>query len=61
MVEVLRRLEAQQLGGGLACPWCGLQGLSPEALWHHAPLYHTWDPNVAATCDICSRCAWAAA
>lgn len=36
-----------------ACLYCGQEGLSPEGLWLHSPLYHIYDENRSGTCTVC--------
>ena len=41
--------------GPLSCAYCGMQGLSEDALHRHLDLFHTYEPNIDAPCPICSR------
>eukprot|EP01062_Namystynia_karyoxenos_P068902 TRINITY_DN6405_c0_g1_i1.p1 TRINITY_DN6405_c0_g1~~TRINITY_DN6405_c0_g1_i1.p1 ORF type:complete len:443 (+),score=119.21 TRINITY_DN6405_c0_g1_i1:125-1330(+) len=44
-------------GGKLRCPHCGLAGMTEDALHAHYPLWHVSEPNIDATCPVCSmRC-----
>ncbi|KAF5832138.1 hypothetical protein DUNSADRAFT_12120 [Dunaliella salina] len=50
--EALNRVAAQQLQGNITCPWCGLQGLTPESFYLHQPLYHIYHANIDGYCPI---------
>ncbi|GLC36353.1 hypothetical protein PLESTF_000327400 [Pleodorina starrii] len=57
--EGLRRITGIRGTGDLACPWCGLDGLSSLELWQHQPLYHIHEPDMLGSqCPACRR--WAA-
>jgi len=43
--------------GPYTCPYCGLNDLTHEELWHHCPAFHVNWPNsvyVTENCPICS-------
>merc|ERR1719419_863807 len=39
-------------GGTFQCPYCGLDALTEDELWHHVPLYHI-NCAEAVECPLC--------
>lgn len=54
--RALAALGRTQLGGAIACDWCGLPGLTAAGYWAHQPLGHIWHANRQGTCAVCGRC-----
>lgn len=42
--------------GKYQCPYCKMEGLTEDELWHHVPLYHVNDQQKETiTCPICNE------
>lgn len=54
LMSVLDKIR-QQGHGDLACPSCGLGGLSESELHFHHAAYHATQPNHDGCCPICER------
>lgn len=54
--SVIKLLVAERATvGSLSCAYCGVEGLSEDALHRHLDLFHTYERNIDAPCPICSQ------
>ena len=47
-----RRIAGQTGSGHISCDLCHIRHLTPTDYWHHLPLYHIYEPNFAAQCQV---------
>ena len=52
LLTALSRVASQSGSGHVVCELCGQSDLSPEDYYTHLPLYHIYDPNFGAACQV---------
>ena len=50
--SALSRIAGQTGSGHISCDLCHMRHLTATDYWHHLPLYHIYEPNFAAQCQV---------